>query len=174
MNQNVVHPLRVHPDVILELEESLVLCDTGIAHQSGDIHQDQREVMTSADIRSKVQSNVKLTYEIRNLLLRGRLMEFGHALHSAWCLKRQFSSLISSPELDAIYEGALQHGAVGGKLLGAGGGGFFIFHSPPFRRHELVSHLRSLQLRVHPFRFEPSGLQAWSVREGKNSIVGRN
>ena len=119
MHQNVVHALRVPPDVLLELEESLVLCDTGIAHQSGDIHQDQRNVMQDETVRAKVQENVALTYEIRNLLLRGRLMEFGRALHTAWCLKRQFSSMISNAQLDATYDGALRHGAIGGKLLGA-------------------------------------------------------
>ncbi len=174
MDQNVVHPLRIHPDVLLELEESLVLCDTGIAHHSGEIHQHQRKSMQAADVKRQVQANVDLTYAMRNHLLRGRLAEFGRSLHDAWCLKRQFSSMISSAAIDATYEGALKHGAVGGKLLGAGGGGFFIFFCPPFQKHRLIDHLRSRQLKVHPFRFEPNGLQAWSVREGKSSVLASN
>jgi D-glycero-alpha-D-manno-heptose-7-phosphate kinase len=171
MDQNVVHPLRIHPDVMLELEESLILCDTGIAHHSGDIHQHQRKAMQAAEVKRQVQANVELTYAIRNHLLRGRLAEFGQSLHQAWQLKRQFSSMISNPAIDATYEDARQHGALGGKLLGAGGGGFFIFYSPPFLKHRLIEHLQSRSLRVRPFRFEPNGLQAWSVREGKSSVL---
>ena len=170
MDQNIVHPLRIPADVQLELEESLVLCDTGSPHDSGDIHQDQRQQMQQHDIRQKVQTNVELTYRIRNHLLRGRLFQFGQALHEAWLLKRQFSSKISNKRLDEIYDDALFHGAVGGKLLGAGGGGFFLFYVTPFRRHELIAKLESSGLNVRPFRFEQEGLRAWSARERKNHM----
>jgi D-glycero-alpha-D-manno-heptose-7-phosphate kinase len=170
MEQNIVHPLRVHSDILLELEESLVLCDTGTPHDSGDIHQDQRQRMQQDTIRGKVQSNVELTYKMRNHLLRGRLLQFGQALHDAWQFKRQFGSKISNSRLDQIYESSLSHGAVGGKLLGAGGGGFFLFYVPPFKKHELIDHLEAAGLKIHPFRFEQEGLRAWSARERKNHL----
>lgn len=170
MDQNIVHPLRIHPDILLELEESLILCDTGTPHDSGDIHQDQRQQMQQEGILQKVQSNVELTYRIRNHLLRGRLLQFGRCLHEAWQFKRQLSSKISNARLDQIYESALNHGAVGGKLLGAGGGGFFIFYVPPFRKHELMDNIETAGLKVHPFRFEQEGLRAWSAREHKNNV----
>lgn len=168
MDQNVVHPLRIHPDTLLELEESLVLCDTGTAHDSGDIHADQRKQMASSHVREMVESNVRLSYEMRNDLLRGRLLEFGQLLDKAWQFKRQFSEKISSSHLDRIYASAKAHGAVGGKLLGAGGGGFFLFYVPPFRKHDLIAHLNETGLNIRPFRFEPQGLQAWTVRECRN------
>lgn len=168
MDQNIVHPLRIPTDVQLELEESLVLCDTGTPHDSGDIHEDQRNQMQQEGIRQKVQSNVELTYRMRNHLLRGRLLQFGQSLHEAWQFKRQFSSKISSRRLDQIYDDACANGAVGGKLLGAGGGGFFLFYVTPFRKHQLIAKLESLGLNVRPFRFEQEGLRAWSAREGKN------
>lgn len=168
MDQNIVHPLRIHPDTLLELEESLILCDTGSTHDSGDIHQNQRLSMQREGVHKKVQANVGLTYRMRNHLLRGRLLEFGQSLHEAWEFKRQFSSKISSDRLDAIYEDALQHGAVGGKLLGAGGGGFFLFYAPPFRKHDLIDNLEGKGLKVRPFRFEQEGLHAWSARERRN------
>lgn len=168
MDQNVIHPLRIHPDTLLELEESLVLCDTGTAHDSGNIHVDQRRQMASSQVREMVGSNVRLSYEMRNDLLRGRLLEFGQLLDSAWQFKRRFSDKISSSHLDQIYAGAKAHGAVGGKLLGAGGGGFFVFYASPFRKHELIAHLRETGLKICPFRFEPQGLQAWTVRECRN------
>jgi D-glycero-alpha-D-manno-heptose-7-phosphate kinase len=169
MDQNIVHPLRIHPDTLLELEESLVLCDTGTTHDSGDIHQDQRQQMATAHVRAMVETNVRLSYEMRNDLLRGRLLQFGQSLDKAWQFKRQFSEKISTSRLDHIYAQAKKNGAIGGKLLGAGGGGFFLFYAPPFCKHELITHLEASGLKIRPFRFEPHGLQAWTVRECRNN-----
>lgn len=168
MDQNIVHPLRIQPDTLLELEECLILCDTGTTHDSGDIHQDQRQQMAVAHVRDMVETNVRLCYEMRNDLLRGRLRQFGESLDKAWKLKRQFSEKISSSRLDQIYTGAKSNGAIGGKLLGAGGGGFFLFYAPPYHKHQLITHLEASGLKIRPFRFEPQGLQAWTVRECRN------
>jgi D-glycero-alpha-D-manno-heptose-7-phosphate kinase len=168
MDQNIVHPLRIHSDTLLELEECLVLCDTGDTHNSGDIHEDQRQQMVVAEVRDMVKGNVELCYDMRNDLLRGRLLQFGQSLDRAWQFKRQFSDKISTTRLDQIYANAKEHGALGGKLLGAGGGGFFLFYALPFRKHELIAHLEVSGLKIRPFRFEPQGLQAWIVRESKN------
>lgn len=170
MEQNIVHPLRVHPDTMIELEESLVLCDTGTIHDSGVIHQDQRQHMNSDDVRRKVRANVELTYQMRDHLLRGRLLQFGRLMHEAWQLKRHFSDKISNEKLDNFYDQALRHGAVGGKLMGAGGGGFFVFYSPPFRKHELVQALEDAGGTIRPFLFDQNGLRAWTVRECRNHL----
>jgi len=170
MDQNIVHPLRIHSDILLELEESLVLCDTGKPHDSGDIHQDQHQHMQQESVREKVKSNVDLTYRMRNHLLRGRLLKFGESMHEAWQFKRQFSSKISNKYLDDIYDSALRAGAIGGKLLGAGGGGFFLFYAPPFQKYTLIDYLESQGLKVRPFRFEQDGLRAWSARDSKNQM----
>jgi D-glycero-alpha-D-manno-heptose-7-phosphate kinase len=164
-DQNIVHPLRIQPSTLLELEECLVLCDTGTNHDSGDIHQDQRQQMETEHVRNLVETNVRLSYDMRNELLRGRLLEFGHSLDKAWQFKRQFSDKISTSRLNHIYAEAKENGAIGGKLLGAGGGGFFLFYTPPFRKHQLITHLEASGLKVRPFRFEPQGLQSWTVRE---------
>ena len=168
MDQNIVHPLRIQPETLLELEECLVLCDTNTTHNSGDIHVDQRQQMAAVHVQSLVETNVQLSYAMRNYLLRGRLLQFGKALDKAWQYKRQFSDKISSSRLDQIYAEAMSHGAIGGKLLGAGGGGFFLFYAPPYQKHDLVTHLETAGLNVRPFRFEPQGMQAWTVRESRN------
>lgn len=168
MEQNIVHPLRIPLDTLLELEECLVLCDTGTTHDSGDIHNDQFQKMSEADIRDIVETTVQLSYAMRNDLLRGRLFQFGLAMDRAWYLKRQLSSKISTPVLDDIYTQAKSRGAVGGKLLGAGGGGFLLFYVPPFRKYDLVKYLTITGLNVRPFCFDSQGLQAWKVRESKN------
>ena len=170
MDQNIVHPLRIPKDILLELEESLVLCDTSISHDSGLIHQDQRGYLKQMDVQQKIKSSVELTYRMRNHLLRGRLYQFGESMHEAWQLKRQFGSKISNAHLDEIYESSRKNGAVGGKLLGAGGGGFFLFFVTPFRKFELIERLEASGLSVRPFRFEQEGLLAWSSRIGRNQL----
>ena len=168
MEQNVVHPLRIKRETLLELEECLVLCDTMSPHDSGDIHEDQRQQMSEANVRKLVDANVKLCYSLRNSLLRGQFSQFALLLDKAWQLKRQFSSKISSPHIDQIYEEAKRHGATGGKLLGAGGE-FFLFYAPYDRKHELINHLKTSGLNISPFGFEEHGLQSWTVREdGEN------
>ena len=169
MDQNVIHPIRLNKEIQMELEESLVLCSTGISHDSGDIHKNQKETMSSELIKIQVGKNVDLAYKTRNLLLRGRLSEFGKCLDSAWKLKRNFSEMISNDRIDSIYDGALKNGAIGGKLLGAGGGGFYIIYVPPFKKFNLIDYLVSQDLEIQPFRFEPEGLQYWASRENKTT-----
>ena len=164
-DQNIISPIRLNNDTILELEESLVLCYTGTTHDSGNIHNDQKEQSKNDNVKDRIQSNVDLTFEMRNHLLRGRLNEFGICLHKAWELKRSFSAKISNPWLDDIYNGAIQNGAIGGKLLGAGGGGYFLFYVPSFERHKLLSWINEKGLISAPFIFENFGLQSWTVRE---------
>lgn len=163
--QNLITPIRLSNETIIELEESLLLCYTGIAHDSGNIHSDQKEQSKSIKIKDRIQSNVDLTYEMRNHLLRGRLNAFGKCIHEAWELKRGFSSKISNPWLDQIYNGAIQNGAIGGKILGAGGGGYFLFYVQPFERLKLMKWLKSEGMVCTPFVFENQGLQSWKIRE---------
>lgn len=165
--QNLVHPLRIKDDILLELEESLVLCDTGVNHDSGDIHANQKIEMQESSIQERVKTNVELTFEIRNNLLRGNLMGVGKNLDEAWQLKRTFSSKISNVFLDKVYDLAIQNGAVGGKLLGAGGGGYFLFYVTPFEKHRLINALQANGMRVERFKFDQDGLKSWKSRENK-------
>jgi D-glycero-alpha-D-manno-heptose-7-phosphate kinase len=164
-DQNLIHPLKMNADILNELEECLVLCNTGTIHESGAVHDDQRKEMQKDDIRNLVDKNVALTYTMRNMLLRGHLKAFAEALHQGWQYKRQFSSTISNPELDSLYDFAIANGALGGKLLGAGGGGFFLFFAPATAKHQLMNALESKGKRVTPFRFEQEGLRSWQMRD---------
>ena len=166
-DQNIINPIRLSEDVLLELEESLILCYTGLTHDSGNIHNDQKKQTNKADVKERINSNVELTYEMRDNLLKGRLMDFGKNLHKAWMNKRSFSNKISNPALDEIYDGAIKNGAIGGKLLGAGGGGDFLFYVPPFSVHTLLKWLKNKNLYNTTFKFESKGLQSWTVREKK-------
>ena len=164
-DSNIIHPLRIQRSTKLELEENLILCDTGISHNSGNIHNDQKENMKKHDVDGLVKNNVDLTYKIKNQLLKGKLNDFGNSLDKAWESKRKFSSKISSPEIDLIYNTAKENGAIGGKLLGAGGGGFFLFYITPFKRQKLIKKLKSMGLNIFRFDFDDHGLQTWKTRE---------
>jgi D-glycero-alpha-D-manno-heptose-7-phosphate kinase len=167
-DQNVIQPLRIHRDTRTELEECLILCDTGTVHDSGNIHDDQKKEMSSENVREMVKENVQISFLMRNHLLRGNLLEFGKLLDKAWHLKRRFSGKISTNYLDSIYSNARTNGAIGGKLLGAGGGGFFIFYVPPASKLQLIQHIEASGLKIWPFQFDSDGLQSWKVRECKN------
>jgi D-glycero-alpha-D-manno-heptose-7-phosphate kinase len=162
---NIIHPLRIPAKTLLELEENLVLCNTGIAHESGNIHNDQKKNMENESVEKLVIENVKHVYKIKNQLLKGKLADFGSSLDKSWLNKREFSNKISSPLIDKIYDGAKKNGAVGGKLLGAGGGGFFLFYVPPFKRNNLEKYLKSIGLEIFRFNFDNAGLQTWKTRE---------
>ena len=164
-DKNIIHPLRLPKDVSLELEESLVLCDTKISHESGSIHVDQKEQTKKIEILNRVKSNVELAYIMRDMILRGKLIEFGKSLDKTWKIKRSLSTQISSSYLDQIYAGAIDNGAIGGKILGAGGGGFFLFFVPPFNRLKVIKNLIKLGLNVKPFIFEKNGLKSWKTRQ---------
>lgn len=162
---NIIHPLRLKEKTILELEANLLLCDTGIKHNSGDIHKDQKSSLNkNENIEHLVKLNVQNTYDIKNMLLRGRLNGLGELLDNAWNFKQQFSSKISSGQIDKLYDEALKNGASGGKLLGAGGGGFFLFYADGFNKSRLMKFLQKKSLKTYPIKFDTRGMQSWKVR----------
>ena len=163
-DQNTIVPLRLEPTIVAELEESLVLCYTGRNHDSGAVHRDQKTEHQNSDAVAAAAQQKEVTREIRRHLLRGQLLDCGRLIDEAWHAKRRLSSRISSHELDGIYELAKANGAVGGKLLGAGGGGYFIFFVRPFERYPLITALENQGLRCSRIAFEESGLRTWKSR----------
>ena len=101
---------------------------------------------------------------MRDYLLKGKLNKLGKCLNETWKIKRSLSSKISNNRLDEIYSKALENGVVGGKLLGAGGGGYFLFYTNPFDRHRVMKWIEKENLIYTPFVFETNGLQSWTVR----------
>jgi D-glycero-alpha-D-manno-heptose-7-phosphate kinase len=163
-DQNTIVPLRLDSNIIAELEESLVLCYTGFNHDSGSVHRDQKAQHQTSDAVAAAAKQKEVTREIRRHLLRGQLLDCGRLIDEAWHAKRRLSSKISSTELDAIYELAKANGAVGGKLLGAGGGGYFVFFVRPFERYPLITALEQKGLRCSRIAFEENGLRTWKSR----------
>jgi D-glycero-alpha-D-manno-heptose-7-phosphate kinase len=163
-DHNTIVPLRLDSNTIAELEESLILCYTGSGRDSGAIHRDQKAQHESMDAVAAAAKQKEVTREIRRHLLRGQLLQCGRLIDESWLAKRKLSSKISSGELDAIYELAKANGAVGGKLLGAGGGGYFLFFVRPFERYPLITALEEKGLRCSRIAFEDNGLRTWKSR----------
>lgn len=163
--ENVIVPLRLEARVVRELEACFVLCHTGRSHHSGTIHADQKARMqASSDAARAAQRQKELTAAMHRALLRGEVHRYGKLLHEAWSVKRQFSSLISDAETDRIYNHAVENGAEGGKILGAGGGGYFLFFTPPFARYRLINALKEIGYECERLMLDMDGLQSWKMR----------
>jgi D-glycero-alpha-D-manno-heptose-7-phosphate kinase len=159
----VVNPLRVAEDVMLELEHNLLLCYTGTTRQGDHIIEDQtaRFEERNEDAVAGLRAQKELAVEMKNALLQRRLPDFGALLHSAWEAKKRMSDRISNPRIDELYEAARQTGAIGGKVTGAGGGGYVLFYCRPDRKIDVAERMIELGAKVDEFAFEPSGLRTW-------------
>jgi D-glycero-alpha-D-manno-heptose-7-phosphate kinase len=159
--RNVVNPIRLAPEASNELEECLILCHTGISHRSGPMHEQQREAVNSAVGKKYLNGLGDLCDRMHKHLLRQHLDDFGRCLHEAWELKKQLSTSISGGWIDELYTAAIAAGALGGKLLGAGGGGFFLFYVPTRQRMAVSRVLIDKGCRIYPFRLDREGVTSW-------------
>jgi D-glycero-alpha-D-manno-heptose-7-phosphate kinase len=151
-----VEPLTPHGAAIEKIESSLLVLYTGITRQSSTILREQRQSLESEEPkRDFVGRMVRLAEDLRRGILAGNVDDFGDIMHEAWMLKRQLTSSISSEFIDGLYGRARCAGAAGGKLLGAGGGGFLLLTAHPGRHEEIAGALP--ELRRVPVKFEASG-----------------
>jgi D-glycero-alpha-D-manno-heptose-7-phosphate kinase len=162
----IVNPLRVPSDTLNELWYNLLLCYTGRTRRSAGIIDSQIAAYVGRDEAvMRAMDNLKENaVDLKNALLQGRLDDFGFLLHEAWLNKKKMASQISDPHIDALYEAALQQGALGGKLSGAGAGGYMTFYCRFDRKHLVARELERLGAQVVEFNFDLGGLQAWEVR----------
>lgn len=163
----IVNPLRIHQDTINELEHNLLLCFTGTTRRSDRIIEDQTKRFESSqeDTLRALREQKQLAVEMKNALLRRRLDDFGDLLHSAWQSKKNLSARISNSTIDEMYETARNHGALGGKITGAGGGGFMLLYCQFEKKHKVAEALKQLGATPTEFAFEARGLQSWRVHE---------
>jgi len=162
--QNLIHPLRLSETTKSSLEQNLILCYTNTSHKSGDIHQDQKSNLDNKDIIENVKKNVKIAYNMRESLLKENLKKFSNLMNDSWELKKSYSRDISTDYLDDIYEAAKKNGALSGKLLGAGGGGYFLFYTDFSKRNKLINWIKKEGLIYTNFKFEDLGLKSWIER----------
>lgn len=159
-----VNPLKIRSDIIHELESCLVLADTNISRDSSEIHSIQEKTKNEKTIEA-LHDMKKHAYNMKTQLLKGDVKDFAIELHQSWLTKKKISDIISTKKIEKIYSEARKHGAIGGKVLGAGGGGHMLFYVNFEKRRELERVLTRLGCQIIPFCFENHGLQTWKVSE---------
>lgn len=153
-----VTPVICKSETVSQLQSNLLLLYTGITRQASSLLGTQSEEVASDGAKQRtLRSMVDLCYTLRDELQANNLDAFGEILHENWELKKSLTSRISTIEIDEWYETARRHGATGGKILGAGAGGFLLLYSPA-ERHAAICHALP-GLRSIPFSFERSGSQ---------------
>ncbi len=162
-----VYPLRVEPWILEELGYHLQMFYTRKKRDSNDIvasqvgfYREKRPQTMDALAEMKT-----ITRDMQRALLQGRLKRFGELIHEAWLNKQRMNPSTSNPYLGELYEAARQKGAVGGKILGAGGGGFFLFFTPFTKKAAVAEALQKLGAQSMPVVFDFDGMKTWQVAE---------
>jgi len=152
-----VSPITITKEKIDLLQDHLMLFFTGLSRNASDIAGEQ--IKKTLEKKRELQVIMEMVEEAVNILNGNfnNINDFGKLLHDSWKIKRNLTNSISTSKIDAIYDFGLKSGAIGGKLLGAGGGGFIIFFAPP-EKHPLIKEKLKNLLYV-PFRFENLGSQ---------------
>lgn len=160
-----IFPIRLEKHVEHELEELLMLVRTPMTHHSSELHKKQRSNLEAAPQKQKRlnDENITRAEDIFDYLMAGEFAQVASLLEVSWQNKKKLSSKISSEALDNIYECAKQNGAAGGKLLGAGGGGYFCFFVPFDAVAKVKTAIEQLGCQCSPIKIDNNGLQSWIV-----------
>lgn len=162
----LVNPLRIRKEYMNELEFNVLLYYTGTSRLSAKIIESQVENAKKKDEKA-IDAMHKLkqqSLDMKEALLTGNLFKMGELLNKGWENKKKMSSSISNPVIDSIYETAIKAGATGGKISGAGGGGFFMFYCPNNSRYRVIEELSKLGGEFRRFRFTNIGAESWTTK----------
>jgi D-glycero-alpha-D-manno-heptose-7-phosphate kinase len=168
----LVNPLRITPETIAEFEASMVLFFSGVSRESARIIDEQARNVSAGDA-SSIESMHRLkdmAFKMKQALLMGRVPEVAEILDEGWKHKKLTASTVTTPELDAVYEAAKAAGALGGKVSGAGGGGFMMFLVDPRRRHAVLKALEAHPGRVFASGLTTGGAMSWRVGDIRKAL----
>lgn len=151
-----IEPVKMEPLAYEQLQKNLLLFYIGSIRSASNILRDQRKnILNEKSKRDVLKQMVEMTEDARNVLYGSDIDDFGKLLDISWQLKKGLSKKITNPEIDSIYSTGMKNGALGGKLLGAGGGGFLLFYCPPEKQVSIRDSLKFL--REVDFSFESRG-----------------
>lgn len=164
-NNVIVNQLRIKPEYLHELENNLVLYFTSTSRESAAIINEQVK-----NVNSKNEKSIEAMHQLKeqakmmkDALLQGNLHEIGLILDYGFEQKRKMASNISNSKIEEVYEAAKKAGATGGKISGAGGGGFMIFYCPGNTRYKVIKTLNTFGGTVRDYSFTKYGLTTWSI-----------
>ena len=166
-NETVVIPLRIPDDISLELHFNLLLFRVGETRESGVIISDQQKSYHSKtkQLHNKYYQLSQVTLEMKDKLLKGALRKFGELLDEAWEIKKTFSGKITNSQIEKLYKTAKKAGVIGGKLLGAGHGGYLLLYCDPKYQPYVVESLQALGVVNVTFDFVEKGIQTWTAKD---------
>src|ERR1044071_4613185 len=161
----IVNPLRIKQQYLFELENNLLLYYTSTSRESAEIIKKQSKNVTekkdtSIDAMHQLKEQAR---QMKEALLKGKLHEIGEVLNFGFQQKRLMAEGISNPLMDDIYETAIRAGATGGKISGAGGGGFMIFYCPGNTKYNVINSLEKFGGRHRSYMFVEHGLKTWTI-----------
>lgn len=161
----IVNPLRIRSQYMHELENNLVLYFTATSRESATIIKEQVK-----NVNSKNEKSIEAMHQLKEqakmmkeALLQGKLDEFGEILDFGFQQKRKIAANISNSSIEAIYDAAKKAGATGGKISGAGGGGFMIFYCPGNTNYAVKNELMKFGGEIKNYSFTKYGLSSWSI-----------
>ena len=162
----IVNPLQLKPEIIYELEFNLLLYFTATQRLSANIINEQVKNVNEKNTKSvDAMHNLKAqAQQMKDALLRGELTTLGEILHFGWQNKKQMAASISNSLIDDIYATAIKNGASGGKISGAGGGGFMFFYCPLVTKIKVAKAIEKLGGRIQDFKFTQQGLTTWTIQ----------
>jgi D-glycero-alpha-D-manno-heptose-7-phosphate kinase len=170
-DRTIVNPLKIRPEVANEISYRLLLAYAGGGHFSNELLDRQKAGFTEKrrNTVDALDATRELAVAMKNELLRGNIDAMGRLLDEGWQLKKQFATGISNAHVDRLYAKAREAGALGGKLVGAGGGGFILLFCDFARRAQVARAVQAEGGRVTEFSLETAGMQCWAVRSGSDS-----
>ncbi|MEO5967651.1 MAG: dehydrogenase [Ferruginibacter sp.] len=161
----IVNPLRIRPQYMHELENNLLLYFTSTSRESAQIIDEQ-----VANVNNKNEKSIEAMHQLKEqakrmkeALLKGKLNEFGEILDYGFRQKKAMAENISNSSIEEIYNAAINAGATGGKISGAGGGGFMIFYCPGNTRHAVAKTLSAFGGEIKKYGFTKYGLTTWTI-----------
>lgn len=161
----IVNPLRIRQEYLNELENNLVLYYTSTSRESATIIKEQQKNVLQKNEKSiEAMHHLKEQSQMmKEALLKGKVHEIGHILDYGFQQKRQMASNISNSLIEDMYDAAKKAGATGGKISGAGGGGFMTFYCPGNTRYKVIETLHTFGGQIRSYQFVQHGLTTWTA-----------
>jgi D-glycero-alpha-D-manno-heptose-7-phosphate kinase len=160
----IVNPLRIKDQVLNELSNNIILFYTKTSRiSSAIIETQQRNVNTGSVVSVEAMHKIKeLAIKMKEAILKGKLDKLGELLNLSWEYKKQMADGITNSQIDKIYTAAVEAGATGGKISGAGGGGFMFFYCPGITRYNVIKALEQFGGQARRYEFTNQGLETWT------------